>query len=840
MQSFHVEKRSGEIQPMDLNKVTIRLQRVKNDAEAFYRELNPSFTAFSVDVQRIVDQMARRVYDGITTSEIDEQCAIISSHVVDHPDYFLFGGIILASNLESNNRDVLSFSSYAKKAYKFVDESTGVKAPLISEELYKFALQYGHIIDRHIDLRRNWLFDYASMSTLVKGQYLLSTYKQIQEKEDNQSHGVKRRAMVAFETPQHMFMRCVLHICKYNWEEALQTYQMVSLKQASLPTPTLFHAGTPKPSLISCFLLHVPDSVEGIFEKLKESALISKGAGGVGLHFHSVRGKGAYIAGTNGKSNGIMPAMKVYESVALYIDQGGGKRKGSFAVYLELWHPDIEDFLRMKRPDTPASDRLPDLFNAIWVNDLFMERVKEQLRIGGNSVMWSLFDPSQHKELPELYGEDFTRKYLQLEQDKTYVRQIPIIHIMQWIAEACLETGTPYLLSKDNINRKSNQKNLGTIRSSNLCAEIVQFSNFNETACCNLGSIVLSSFVCEGTYDFQKLYHVVRRMIRVLNNVIDINHYPSEPARRSNLRHRPIGLGIAGLADTFALMRYPAESDSARRLNLQIAETMNFAALEESHTLAVQFGPYESLYENGGAPISKGLFQWDLANQFDQSGEKCVPDATLAWNWDGLREKVVRDGVRNSLLIALMPTASTSIIAGVNDSFEMFHSNQSVRKTKSGEFIQINRYMVKHLQELGLWSIDMLEKIKANGGKVTGIKDIPEDVQAIYKTVSEIPLKTLTLLARDRGYYVCQSQSLNVTVDGTDPSSIPIKLWKYWTYAHKLGMKTLSYYVRVVRDSKYLKKIGSTMTNAEEQKEPIACPRRAPGDTSEQCLACQS
>jgi ribonucleoside-diphosphate reductase alpha chain len=821
---MNVEKRDGRLQAMDENKIIRRLQTLKQDVEAFYRLRKPGFT-LEIDVGRLAKATMEQVYSGITTSEIDEQAAFIAASTTDHPDYALFGGQLLASNLEANNRATMGFANYAKKAYEFVNEKTGKNFPLITERLFKCAQKYGHIIDRSMHLNRNWLYDYFAMNTLIKGQYLLSAYKTVQIK------GKKIRSMVPFETPQHSLMRVSLEIANFDLKEAFCQYEIQSQKYATFATPTLFSAGTVKPSMISCFLQYVEDSIAGIYSAIRDAALISKGSGGLGFSIHDVRGKDAYIAGTNGISNGILPMLRVFQDTALYVDQGGGKRKGSFACYLEPWHPDIIDFLNAKQPKSDTSKSLPDLFYALWIPDLFVERIRAEfaqdpLDPDYKPVLWSLIDPSVGRSLPDLVGTDFSSAYEKLEQEHRYTRQIPIRELVGILIESLFLSGGPYLLFKDHCNRKSNQQNLGTIRSSNLCSEIVEFSSKEETACCNLASIGLPSFFVSNpvpSFDFLKLYDVVRAITRALNRVIDANHYPIESARRSNMRHRPIGIGIQGLADLFALMRLPPDSEGARLLNLRIAETMYFAALEESHALAVSDGPYESIDENGGAPIRHGTFHWELCNRYDESGAKCVPDPELGWDWEALRKKVVRDGVRNSLLIAHMPTASTSCIMGFQESFEPFYSNVYVRKTKSGEFLQINPHMVRNLIEAGIWSPALLEKIKANGGSLQGLKDIPAELQALHQTTGDLSLKTLTLLARDRGYYVDQSMSLNVHFKDDDPNRTE-SFVKYLCGAHKLGLKTAAYYTRTITNTRHLQE--------------MQCPMRKPGDTAS-CAACE-
>lgn len=968
-----VEKRNGERQPMDVSKIQLRLQKLKTDVDLYMKELDDTHPGLQVDVDRIATQTMKELYSGITTYEIDEHAAEVASNITDHPDYALFAGQILTSNIEANNRDTMSFAAYTRKANDFVDETTGTQSSLIHADIFTLAQKVGHIIDRKIDLRRNWLYDFFAMKTLIKGQYLLTVFKTIQDA------GKKTRVRVPLETPQHMHMRVCLCLTNCNLKAAFELYDVVSTKHATFATPTLFHAGTPKASMISCFLLTVPDSIDGIFDSIKEAALISKGAGGVGVAIQDVRGTGAYIRGTNGTSNGIMPMLKVFNDTARYVDQGGGKRNGSFAIYAEPWHPDIEDFLKAKLPKADESRLIQDLFYALWLPDLFVKRVRAEYAADPSSptyqpVMWSCIDPTIGRDLPDLIGDAFEARYTQLEAEGKYTRQIPIRDIIKWIYDSLNTTGGPYILNKDHCNRKSNQKNLGTIRQSNLCvagetwiltreygqvpiksvvdqelhvwngvewsptkplmtspkerlyqvvfqdgrsltctayhgfftgdkgevvkakdlqpgtiltswvlpdgftdgavvesieltdreepvycfseklresgvfneilthncSEIIEFSSKDETACCNLASIGLPSMVNRQTqtFDFQKLYSVVRIMTRYLNNVIDINHYPSPKAERSNMRHRPIGIGIQGLADTFALMGLPFDSEGAILLNKQISETMYFAALEESHALALQHGPYTSIDENGGAPIRHGQFHWDLCNMFDKAGVK--PDPTLNWDWETLRRKVMQDGIRNSLLIALMPTASTSAIMGFQECFEPFMANAYMRKTKSGEFLQLNPYMVRNLIKAGCWSSAILKKILQNDGRLGGIDEIPLVLQALHKTTFEISLKTLTIMARDRGYFVDQSMSLNVYYRATDDTTTFVK---YLCMSHAMGLKTSSYYTRRDRNNSTLRALRGTAKSETEiataTAPAAACPRRRPGDDAPSCVACE-
>lgn len=1170
----YVVKRDGTTtEPIDPNKITQRLKKLKSDVEQFLgRTLN-------VSVWRIAKATIGQIYDGITTSELDEEAAEVSAYITDDPDYADFAGNILVSNLEANNRDCMSFLSYAEKAYSFVDEKTGHANPLISDELLALAKKYSHLIDRRIVMSRNYLFDYFAFQTLAKGGYILNNYRKIQK------NRITVSAMVPFETPQHMYMRVALGIHGSDLNSAFELYDQLSLQFGTMATPTLFNAGTRKPQCSSCFLLMLKsDSIEGIYDTIKQCALISKQAGGIGVNIHNVRANGSYIKGTNGTSNGLVPMLRVFNNTAKYVDQGGGKRKGSFAVYLEPWHADILAFLDLKQPNGAEDKRARDLFYALWVPDLFWKRVQKAYQRGAENeppVMWSLMCPNVCPGLSDCWGAEFEALYEKYEAEKKYNCQIPIKDLMKAIMTSQIETGTPYMLNKDHCNRKSNQQNLGTIKSSNLCVsgdtfiltkefgqvpikdvvnqdlhvwngdewskttpkqtsesselwhvtlnngaeiycteyhkfiihseskrlyngdtkiiekivdaqhlkanmklirfdlpqkqdiivdetfeckypytqglfaaegtyanvkngrsgqpkialhqekqklmpfieirlssriptaqnvinvtlpldmhpkyfvpinaslktklewlagfldgdgctmkqdkcisfqassihkdflrnikymlqtmgidsaittmreegmrrlpdgkggqalfncqkiyrilvsnnnvyklkqlglvthrldisdciesdrsnmrfvkvvesvkstrveptycftepiknrgvfnglllkncvEVVQFSAEDEISVCNLASLSLPAFVDKTTGEFR--YDLLEKSTRIftkaLNKVIDVNCYPVKEAENSNMRNRPVGLGIQGLADVFIRMKLPFTSDQAKSVNRNIAEVMYFGAMTESHAMSVKEGAYPSMMKNGGAPISKGVFQFemwksDFQDQENPNGWK--PDEKLNLDWEGLRSKILKPrddgtptGVRNSLVICKMPTASTSCIMGNTECFEPYFGMIYVRRTKAGEFFQYCRPLIEELVKLGLWKteihpqtkkpyIPIKEKIKEAQGSIQNIPEIPDDLKKIYLTVFDLQMKDLTIMARDRAVFTDQSESLNVYFKNTD-NMMP-KLLQYFLYSWKLGLKTSSYYCRTLQKTDALDFAGLSNHEAE-------------------------
>ena len=736
-----VLKRDGRKEPVKFDKVTARVQKLAYG-------LSEHVDTFSV-AQKVIEG----IFDGVTTSQLDNLAAeIAASMTTRHPDFALLAARIAVSNLHKNTKK--SFSQTIKDLYEYVDHHTGKKAPLIAEDVFNIIWKNRDLLDSTIIYDRDFGYDYFGFKTLEKS-YLL-----------------KINGVVA-ERPQQMIMRVAIGIHKENIDAAIETYNLMSERWFTHATPTLFNAGTPKPQLSSCFLLQMQDdSIEGIYNTLKNCAKISQSAGGIGLSMHNIRATGSYIRGTNGTSNGIVPMLRVFNDTARYVDQGGGKRKGSFAIYLEPWHADIFDFLELKKNHGKEELRARDLFYALWIPDLFMERVEAD----GD---WSLFCPNEAPGLSDCYGDNFRELYLNYESSGRQRRTVKAQELWFAIMESQIETGTPYMLYKDACNEKSNQKNLGTIKSSNLCTEIVEYTAADEIAVCNLASIALPRFVINGKFDHQRLFEITYVVTKNLNKVIDVNYYPVEEARKSNLRHRPIGIGIQGLADAFILMRMPFDSDEARQLNREVHETIYYAAMTASKDLSKIDGPYET-YD--GSPVSQGIFQYDMWNV--KPGPR--------WEWDVLKEEVIKFGVRNSLLIAPMPTASTSQILGNNECFEPYTSNIYTRRVLSGEFPIVNKHLLKDLVKLGLWNESMKNQIIAANGSVQNIEEIPIELKEIYKTVWEIKQRAVIDMAADRGAYICQSQSLNLFIQDANFA----KLTSMHFYAWKKGLKTGMYYLR--------------------------------------------
>jgi ribonucleoside-diphosphate reductase alpha chain len=770
---MRVIKRNGEMEDVSFDKV---LNRLKNLS-----------TGLTINVSEIAQKVCSRIYDGVKTYELDELAAhLCSSMSIDHPDYSVLASRIIISNHHKNTSP--SFSETIQVLYNNVDNHNN-HIPLVSEELYNIVCKNKEKLNTCIDYQRDYLFDYFGFKTLERA-YLLRVNKKI------------------IERPQHMWMRVAIGIHGNDIKDVLQTYDLMSKKYFTHATPTLFNAGTNRPQLSSCFLCSInEDSVSGIFDSLKEVALISKYAGGIGLHIHQIRGNGSHIRGTNGTSNGIIPMLRVFNNTARYIDQAG-KRLGSIAVYLETWHSDIESFLELKKNHGSEEDRCRDLFLALWISDLFMERVKSEGK-------WSLMCPDKCTGLSDVYGDDFKELYEKYESEGKYVKQINAQDLWFKILEAQIEQGVPYILYKDAANKKSNQKNLGTIKSSNLCAEVLIYSSPEETGVCNLASICLPSYVEDGKFNFDKLHEITKVITKNLNKVIDKNFYPIEKARISNLKHRPIGIGVQGLADVFIMLRHPFESENAKQLNKDIFETIYHAAVEASMELSKKrhkiindikninskileedinnyinefekdipnpkyIGAYSSFE---GSPISQGLFQFDLWNTQPSS----------RYDWDNLRTDIKEYGVRNSLLLSPMPTASTSQIMGFNESFEPFTNNIFQRKTLSGEFIIINKYLINDLISKGLWNKELKDTIILHEGSVQNIQEIDDELKAIYKTAWEIKQRNIIDMSADRGQYICQTQSLNIFMEEPDFQ----KLSSMHFYAHSKGLKTGSYYLR--------------------------------------------
>ncbi len=737
-----VIKRDTKRESVKFDKITARIEKLCYGLDR--RFVN------SIDVAK---KVIEGLYDGVATTELDNLAAeTAASLTVKHPDYALLASRIAVSNLHKNT--IKSFSRTMQLLYDARDGKTGKPVPMLADDIWAIIRDNAELLDSTIIYDRDYGFDYFGFKTLEKS-YLLKVDGKVVER------------------PQHMYMRVAVGIHRDDMESAIRTYNLMSERWFTHATPTLFNAGTPKPQMSSCFLLAMKDdSIDGIYDTLKQTAKISQSAGGIGLSIHNIRATGAYIGGTNGTSNGIIPMLRVFNDTARYVDQGGGKRKGAFAIYLEPWHADVFEFLDLRKNHGKDEMRARDLFYALWIPDLFMRRVEA----GGD---WSLFCPHEAPGLHECWGAEFEELYTRYEAQGRARRVVKAQDLWFAILDAQIETGTPYLLYKDAANRKSNQQNLGTIKSSNLCTEIIEYTSTDEVAVCNLASLALPRFVYGGQFDHQKLFEVTYEVTKNLNKIIDNNYYPVEEARNSNLRHRPIGLGIQGLADALILLRLPFESEGARKLNKEIFETIYFAAMTASKDLAKVDGAYSSF---AGSPASKGQFQFDLWDV----------EPTLRWDWYRLKDEVIRHGIRNSLLVAPMPTASTSQILGNNECFEPYTSNIYVRRVLSGEFVVVNKHLLKDLVELGLWNDDMKNKIIFHNGSIQAIGEIPQNIKDIYKTVWEIKQRTIIDMAADRGAYICQSQSLNLFVDTPSAS----KLTSMHFYGWKKGLKTGMYYLR--------------------------------------------
>lgn len=739
---MYVIKRDGSKESIKFDKITARIQKLCYALDPIH-----------VQPVEVAMKVIQGIYPGVTTSELDNLAAeTAASMTVKHPDYALLASRIAVSNLHKNTEK--SFSKTMEVLYRYLDPKTGAKASLLADDVFEIIQNNAQLLDSSIIYDRDFGYDYFGFKTLERS-YLLKIHGKVAER------------------PQHMLMRVSVGIHKEDVASAIETYNLMSERWFTHATPTLFNSGTPKPQMSSCFLLTVKeDSIDGIYDTLKNCAKISQSAGGIGLSIHNVRATGSYIKGTNGTSNGIIPMLRVYNDTARYVDQGGGKRKGSFAIYLEPWHADIFEFLELRKNNGKEEMRARDLFTALWIPDLFMKRVKE----GGN---WSLMCPNECPGLSDCWGEEFEALYTRYEQEGKARKTIPAQDLWFAVMESQIETGNPYMLYKDAANSKSNQQNLGTIKSSNLCTEIMEYTSSDEIAVCNLASIALPRFVIDGKFDHQRLFDVTYHVTKNLNKIIDGNYYPVPEARRSNMRHRPIGLGIQGLADAFILLRLPFDAPEARALNSEIHETIYYASMTASKDLAKVDGAYET-YE--GSPISKGIFQFNMWGV----------EPSARWEWDILREEIKKYGVRNSLLLAPMPTASTSQILGNNECFEPYTSNIYTRRVLSGEFVVVNKHLLKDLVKLGLWNDNLKNKIINANGSVQEIAEIPQNVKDLYRTVWEIPQRALIDMAADRGAYICQSQSLNLFV----PSPNFGKLTSMHFYAWEKGLKTGMYYLR--------------------------------------------
>ena len=739
---MQVIKRSGKKESVKFDKITARIEKLCYG-------LDRRFVS-AVDVAK---KVIEGLYDGVSTTELDNLAAETSASLtVKHPDYALLASRIAVSNLHKNTTK--SFSKTMQSLYECRDERTGKYLPLIAADVWKIIHDNAELLDSTIIYDRDYGFDYFGFKTLEKS-YLLKLNNKIVER------------------PQHMYMRVAIGIHKDDIESAIKTYHLMSERWFTHATPTLFNAGTPKPQMSSCFLLTMKDdSIEGIYDTLKQTAKISQSAGGIGLAIHNIRATGSYIGGTNGTSNGIIPMLKVFNDTARYVDQGGGKRKGAFAIYLEPWHADVFEFLDLRKNHGKEEMRARDLFYALWIPDLFMKRVEADGE-------WSLFCPNEAPGLQDCWGEKFEELYTRYELEGKAKRTIKAQELWFTILESQIETGTPYLLYKDAANGKSNQQNLGTIKSSNLCTEILEYTSPDEIAVCNLASLALPRFVIDGKFNHDKLYEVTYEATKNLNKIIDNNFYPVEEARNSNIKHRPIGLGVQGLADVFILLRLAFESDEAKQLNKEIFETIYFAAMTASKDLAKVSGPYETFKDS---PVSKGIFQFDMWNV----------EPSLRWDWYRLKDEVIKFGVKNSLLLAPMPTASTSQILGNNECFEPYTSNIYVRRVLSGEFVVVNKHLLKDLVELNLWNDDIKSRIIEHNGSVQNIDEIPAELKEIYKTVWEIKQRNIIDMAAGRGAFICQSQSLNLFMDKPSVS----KLTSMHFYGWRKGLKTGMYYLR--------------------------------------------
>ena len=789
---MQVIKRNGQREDVSFDKIKRRIEYLCNGLDLRY-----------VNSIEICKKVIQGLYDGVKTTVLDNLASeTAATMATQHPDYAILAARIAVSNLHKNSNK--SFSKTMKALHEYIDPKTGENAQLISNETFEIIWKNRKVFDTAIKHENDYEFDYFGFKTLERS-YLLRMHGQIAER------------------PQYMLMRAAIGIHGEDVVSALQTYSLMSEKWFIHATPTLFNAGTPKPQLSSCFLLSVTeDSISGIFETLTRCAKISQSAGGIGLSIHNVRAQGSYIKGTGGTSNGIVPMLRVYNDTARYVDQGGGKRKGAFAVYLEPWHSDVFDFLDLKKNHGKEEKRARDLFYAMWISDLFMKRVEDDAE-------WTLMCPNECPDLYNVYGEEFEALYTRYEAEGKGRKTIKARDLWTKILESQIETGTPYMLYKDHANHKSNQKNLGVIRSSNLCTEIMEYTDKDEVAVCNLASISLPKFVINGKFDFDKLYEITRIVTRNLNKVIDINYYPVPEARNSNMRHRPIGIGVQGLADALILMRYPFDSTEGKMLNRAIFETMYYAAVTESNQLAKEQGAYQS-YE--GSPISKGILQFDLWGETPSS----------KWDWDKLRTNIKEHGVRNSLLLAPMPTASTSQILGNNECFESYTSNIYTRRTLSGEYIVVNKHLLKDLIELGLWTEEIKEQLMAANGSVQDIQDIPQDIKELYKTAYEIKQRHIIDMSADRGAFICQSQSLNLFVE--NPTFA--KLTSMHFYAWKKGLKTGMYYLRskaavdpikFTLSAKHQQKfVAAGNVDPANTEEGISCSLDNPDD----CLMCGS
>ena len=784
---MYVVKRDGKKEAVKFDKITARVIKMCYG-------LDPM-----VSPEAVAMKVIEGLYDGVSTTDLDNLAAeVAAAKTTEHPDYALLASRIAVSNLHKETKK--TFSDVMTDLYEYLDPKTGQNAALLSEEVYQIVINNREALDSSIIYDRDFRYDYFGFKTLTRS-YLMKLEGKIAER------------------PQHMLMRVSLGIHKNDLTSAIATYNLMSEGWFTHATPTLFNSGTPKPQMSSCFLLTMKeDSIPGIYDTLKSCAQISQSAGGIGLSIHNVRATGSYIKGTNGTSNGIVPMLRVFNDTARYVDQGGGKRKGSFAIYLEPWHADVFDFLDLKKNHGKEEQRARDLFFALWIPDLFMKRVK-------NNETWTLMCPHECPGLADTHSEAFEALYTKYESEGKGRKTINAQDLWFKILESQIETGTPYMLYKDAANAKSNQQNLGVIKSSNLCTEIIEYTAPDEVAVCNLASLALPKYISDnGTFDHDKLFEVTYQATLNLNKIIDENYYPVEEAKNSNLRHRPIGLGVQGLADAFILLGLPFESEEARTLNREIFETIYFASMTASKDLAIKEGPY-STFE--GSPVSKGVFQFDMWGVTPSS----------RWEWGILKEEVKQHGVRNSLLLAPMPTASTAQILGNNECFEPYTSNIYTRRVLSGEFIIVNKHLLKDLVKEGLWNMDMRQKIMAANGSVQHIPEIPSRIKELYKTAWEISQKAIIDQAADRGAFICQSQSLNIFMEQANFG----KLTSMHFYGWEKGLKTGMYYLRTKAATDAIKFTidksvveEPSVSSLEDQQAAIACSLENP-DNCEMC-----
>lgn len=809
-----VKKRDGSLEEMRYDKITRRIQYFCND-------LNIEF----IDPTLVTLKVTQGIYDGISTVELDTLAAeTAASLVTSHPDYAKLAGRLAVSNLHKTTPK--KFSQCIKELHNFIEPKTNKESSLIDDNVAKFVQQNKEALDGAISQERDFDFDYFGFKTLERS-YLLKINNRIVER------------------PQYMYMRVAVGICNGDIEMALRIYEDLSLHFYTHATPTLFNAGTRRPQMSSCFLIgNKGDDIDGLFDTIKDVANISKWAGGIGLHVHDVRAKGSYIRGTGGESDGLLPMMKTYNEVARWINQGG-KRKGSFSIYLEPWHGDVFEFIDLRKNHGKEEMRARDLFLAMWTPDLFMKRVEED----GD---WSLFSPDEAPGLSDVYDDpfeltqNFTELYERYEKEGRARKVVKARKLMDAILTSQIETGTPYMLYKDSANYKSNQKNLGTIKSSNLCTEIIEYSSPTEQAVCNLASIALPKYIVNGEFNHNLLFDYTYQVVKNLNNVIDLNFYPTDETKLSNMKHRPIGLGVQGLADVFCMLNLPFESENSDILQTEIFETIYYAALTSSKDLAKENGAYETFI---GSPLSKGIFQYEMWGKSDS-------DTSKRWDWKSLRKEIIEHGVRNSLLVAPMPTASTAQILGNNEAFEPFTSNLFSRRTLGGEFVVVNKHLVKILLEKGIWSDDIKKKLIMENGSVQNIPEIPTDIKEVYKTVWEMSQKRLLFMAANRSIYIDQSQSLNLFIANASKQ----KVLAAHLYGWKLGLKTGMYYLRTKSAVDPLKGLGIDMSttksntetqtvpstnnliqdNSEEMKLTEMVTSSRPMDSSFECVGCGS